>query len=265
MVDFRGASAGAVSALTDQLKAAGSVEGLAGELYSVAGLLRNEPALRRFLADPTVATEAKTGLVGQVFGGKVSAPAADLLKSVAEQRWTSAGDVPNAVERLSEVATVLGVGDHRALVDDLFGIGRTINGNPELRDALSDPTRTTEDRAGLLKNVLGTAVSPAALSLAQQSLGGSYGSVPKALESYRRLAADVNGEGVATVTVAAPLTEEQSTRLAAALGKLYKRAIHTNTVIDPALLGGVKVEIGDDVIDGTIASRLDEAGRLLAG
>lgn len=264
MVDFRGASAGAVAALTDQLKANGASEGLAGELFSVAGLLRSDPALRRFLADSTVAAEAKTGLVAQVFGGKVSSATAEVLKGIAQQRWTSAGDVPNAAERLSEIASVLRAGDHRALCDELFVIGRAVSGDAALRDALSDPTRSNADKAGLLSKVF-AAASPAAQELAQQSLSGSYGTVSKALEAYRRLAAEVNGEGIATVTVAAPLTTEQADRLTAALSSLYQRPIHTNTVVDPALLGGVKVEIGDDVIDGTIATRLENAGRLLAG
>lgn len=264
MVDFRGASAGAVAALTDQLKANGASEDLAGELYSVAGLLRSDPALRRFLADPTVGIEAKTGLVAQVFDGKVSAGTAAVLKGIAEKRWTGSGDIANAAERLSEIAVVLSAGDHRALCDELFAIGRAVDGNPELRDALSDPHRSTVDKATLLTNAFASA-SPAALALAKQSLGGSYGTVSKALDAYRRLAADVNGEGIATVTVAAPLSTEQSDRLTAALSKLYTRPIHTNTVVDAALLGGVKVEIGDDVIDGTIATRLENAGRLLAG
>lgn len=264
MVDFRGASAGAVAALTDQLKANGASEGLAGELYSVAGLLRSDPALRRFLADSTVATDAKTGLVAQVFGGKVSPAAAAVLKGIAEQRWTGARDVANGTERLSEIASVLGAGDHRALCDELFVIGRTVSGNAELRDALSDPTRSAADKASLISTVFASA-SPAARELAKQSLSGSYGTVSKALEAYRRLAAEVNGEGIATVTVAASLSTEQTERLTAALSTLYKRPIHTNTVVDSALLGGVKVEIGDDVIDGTIATRLENAGRLLAG
>ncbi|BBH16346.1 ATP synthase subunit delta [Nocardioides baekrokdamisoli] len=264
MVDFRGASAGAVAALTDQLKANGASEGLAGELYSVAGLLRNDPALRRFLADATVAGEAKTGLVAQVFGGKVSPATADLLKGIAEQRWTGAGDVAKAAERLSEIASVLGAGDHRALCDELFVIGRTVNGDAELRNALSEPNRSTADKAGLLSTVFASA-SPAAQELAKQSLSGSYGTVSKALEAYRRLAAEVNGEGIATVTVAAQLTTEHAARLETALAAIYKRPIHINTVVDSALLGGVKVEIGDDVIDGTIATRLENAGRLLAG
>lgn len=264
MVDFRGASAGAVSALTDQLKSNGASEELAAELYSVSSLLRNDPALRRFLADSTIASEPKVGLVSQVFDGKVSAGTAALLKGIAEQRWTGAGDVAKAAERLSEIAWVLAAGDHRALADELFTVAQTVSGNAELRDALSDPNRSRDDKAALFANVFGSA-SAAAQALAKQSLGGSYGTVSKALDSYRRLAAEVNGEGIATVTVAEPLTAEHSARLSAVLEKIYKRPIHTNTVIDAALLGGVKVEIGDDVIDGTIATRLENAGRLLAG
>ena len=264
MVDFRGASAGAVAALTDQLKVVGASERMASELHSVAGILWNDPALRRFLADPTVAPGAKTGLVAQVFNGKVGDGTAAILKGIAEQRWTGAGDVANAAERLSEIASVLSAGDHRALCDELFAIGRTVSGNTELRDALSDPNRSTDDKVSLIGSVFASA-SPSALELAKQSLGGSYGTVSKALEAYRRLAAEVNGEGIATVTVAAPLTAEHAARLEAALAAIYKRPIHTNTVVDPALLGGVKVEVGDDVIDGTIATRLENAGRLLAG
>lgn len=264
MVDFRGASASAVAALTDQLKATGASEGLAGELFSVAGLLRSDPALRRFLADSTVASDAKSGFVAQAFGSKVSPATAAVLKGIAEQRWTGARDVANAAERLAEIAVVLSAGDHRALCDELFAIGRTVSSDPELRDALSDPHRSDADKVNLISSVFASA-SPAAREFATQSLSGSYGTVSKAIESYRRLAAEINGEGVATVTVAAPLTDEQATRLTAALSARYTRPIHTNTVVDPALLGGVKVEIGDDVIDGTIATRLENAGRLLAG
>ena len=77
--------------------------------------------------------------------------------------------------------------------------------------------------------------------------------------------AAVAGEGTAVVRVAAPLSEADTTRLAAALAKKYGREVHLNIVVDPAIVGGIKVSIGDDVIDGTISSRLDGAQRALAG
>lgn len=264
-MDFRGASAEAVDTLTGELTG-GSVTASTGEsLFALAQVLREDAALRRFAADPTLAPEAKQGLVRELFADKVDATAASVLVSAAGMRWTSPKDLANAFERLSEVATIVSAGDHRALVDDLFEIGRTVETTPSLRDALADRRRSVEDRARLLADIFGSSVSPAALTLAQHALSESYGPVGAALASYRALAAQLNGEEVATVTVARPLAEDQATRLAAALTRLYGHPVYLTTVIDPAVIGGVRVEIGDDVIDGTIATRLEDAGRRLAG
>lgn len=57
------------------------------------------------------------------------------------------------------------------------------------------------------------------------------------------------------------LTDSESDSLAAALGRMYGRDVHLNVVLDPGVLGGIRVELGDDVIDGTVAGRLDDARR----
>ena len=83
--------------------------------------------------------------------------------------------------------------------------------------------------------------------------------------SYREVAAQTHGQAVATVRVARPMSNADQRRLAETLGEQYATTVHLNVVLDPDLLGGVRVEIGDDVIDGTIAGRLDDARRRLAG
>ena len=268
-MDFRGASADAVVSLTDELKATvtgSSAAAAADALFAVSGSFRTEAALRRFATDSAIPAEAKTGLVEQVFGRAVDAATLRLLSSAVSQRWTHGGDLPNAIERLSEIAAVLSAGDQATQVgNELFTLGRAVSDNPQLRDALSDPGRSTQDKAALLDRLLEGKALPATVTLAKQSLAGSYGTVEAALDAYRTLAAEVQGEGVATVTVAAPLTDDQAARLTAALGRIYGRKIHANVVTDPAVLGGVKVEIGDDVIDGSIANRLDLATRQMAG
>ena len=75
----------------------------------------------------------------------------------------------------------------------------------------------------------------------------------------------MHGERVANVTVAKPLTDAELERLTGALSRQYGRPVHANVVVDPAVIGGIKVEIGDDVIDGAVASRLDNARRRLVG
>lgn len=270
-MDLRGASAESVAALTDQLRTAvsGSVEAAAtaaDSLFSVARTLRTEPALRRFATDGSIPAEAKQGLVGEVFGGKLDQHALDVVRDAVGRRWTHSGDLADGIERLGEIAAVLAAGDQGGrLSDELFAVGQAVTSSPELRDALSAPGRSGADKATLLEQLLGGKVLPATLTLAQQALAGTYGTVTAALASYRRLSADVHGQSVATVRVARPLPDDQAKRLTAALGAHYGRPVHANVVVDPEVIGGIRVEIGDDVIDGTIASRLDEAGRKLAG
>jgi F-type H+-transporting ATPase subunit delta len=134
-----------------------------------------------------------------------------------------------------------------------------------LRGALSDPSRSRADKAGLLASLLQGKALPATILLAQQSLSGSYRTPAAALEAYEKVAADVHGERVATVRIARPLTEAETQRLADGLARQYGRQVHLNVVVDPDVVGGIRVEIGDDVIDGTVSSRLADAQRLLAG
>jgi F-type H+-transporting ATPase subunit delta len=86
-----------------------------------------------------------------------------------------------------------------------------------------------------------------------------------ALAAYREVAATTQGEVVATVHVARPMSDADRERLAEVLGRQYHVTVHLNVVVDPDVVGGVRVEIGDEVIDGTIASRLDDARRRLVG
>jgi F-type H+-transporting ATPase subunit delta len=86
-----------------------------------------------------------------------------------------------------------------------------------------------------------------------------------AIDTLCELAARQRERVVAEVRVATPLTEEQSRRLAAALSSLKGRTVRLNVAVDPAMLGGVMVTIGDEVIDGTVASRLEQARRAVLG
>ncbi|MFT4262966.1 MAG: F0F1 ATP synthase subunit delta [Nocardioides sp.] len=269
-MDFRGASADAVAALTNELS--GDVSGDAALSEAAAGLfaasrtLRAEPALRRFATDASIEAAAKQGLVRDLFGGKLPEGALSVLTSAVGRRWTHGGDLPDALEHLGEVALARSTGTGAdTLVDELFSVERAVQESPELRDALSDPTRSVADKEALVESLLAGKALPATVAFAKQALGGTYRTVTVALAAYQKVAAGVRDEGVATVRVAAPLTPEQETRLAAALARQYGREIHLNTLVDPAVVGGIKVEIGDDVIDGSIASRLDDAQRTLAG
>ena len=82
--------------------------------------------------------------------------------------------------------------------------GQLVKDAPELRDALSDPARSNEDKRALVQGLLEGKALPATIQLAQQSISGSHRTVGVALKSYQQIAAEVYGEGVATVRVAKP-------------------------------------------------------------
>ena len=269
---MRGASADSLATLTDALEAA--VDGgadaprVADDLFGVSEILRREPALRRVLTDLSVTAQGKGDLVRQVFGDKLDRATLDLVATAAGRRWAATRDLGDALELLGVIAVVRGAeqaGQADALEDQLFSFERLVSQNPELRDALSDPARSVEDKRALVRGLLESRFTPAAVRLAEQSVAGTHRTVAVAMEEYQKVAAAHRNRLVATVRVARELGEVDQQRLAGVLAGQYGRPVHLNVVVDPEVLGGMRVEIGDDVIDGTVANRLDEARRRLAG
>lgn len=269
---MRGASADSLAALTDDLGRAvqGGAEGGATgqDLFAVAALLHGEPSLRRVLTDLSKGSEAKAGLARSLLSGKIGSAALELVATAAGHRWAATRDLADALEYLGVVAVVRGADvaqEADRLENELFGVARMLVENPGLRDALADPARSVADKQGLLHGLLEGKVAPATLQLVDQGLASSHRSLQVALEEYQKVAATQRNRLVATVHVAKALGGNDADRLVAALTAQYGRPVHLNQVVDPAVLGGIRVEIGDDVIDGTIVSRLDDARRRLAG
>lgn len=269
---MRGASAESQEALVDGLTAAiengGDGYRIADDLFGVSQLLAEQPSLRRVLTDLSRDAQAKAALVRQVLGGKVDDASLELVASGAGRRWAATRDLGDALEHIGVVAVVKAAdrnGEADRLEDELFAFGQLVTGNPELRDALSDPARSAADKQDLLRQLLEGKVSAATMRLAQQSTSGSHRTVTVAVEQYQRIAATERSRMAALVRVARPLGEGEERRLAEALTRQYRRPVHLNVLVDDSVVGGIRVEVGDDVIDGTVASRLDEARRRLAG
>jgi F-type H+-transporting ATPase subunit delta len=265
---LRGASAEARTELASKVTTSGTLEDaatLGDQLLGVAGVLRSEPALRRVFTDASVDGEAKAGLAGNVFGGKVGDRALNLVKEAVQQRWTSSRDLETVVEELGIQALVRSAGAQGPRVsDELFAVGQLIDANSDLRGTLSDPARSPDDKATLLGAILGDKVLPATQRLVAQAARGGE-SFGRSLESIQRVAADVQGELLAVVHTARPLGTAEITRLTQSLGRAYDATVHLHVLEDPDLIGGLRVEIGDDVIDGSVSAKLDSARRRIAG
>ncbi|MET3960734.1 F-type H+-transporting ATPase subunit delta [Marmoricola sp. OAE513] len=265
---LRGASAEAQAGLREKLDAAAGADlsALGEDLIGAASVLRAEPGLRRLVTDQAVDASAKGGLVRQVFDGKISAGGLDLVVDAVGRRWTTTRDLADTLETLGVVAVVKSAGaDSARLADELFAVTQLVNAESELRGALSDPTRSVGDKAALLGSLLEGKTLAATQRLAVLALNGSHRTVVVALDEYQKIAAAVKDESVAKVRVARDLTASDRDRLQKALTAQYGRPVHLNVSVEPDLVGGMRVEIGDDVIDGSVSSRLDDARRRLAG
>ena len=271
---MRGASRASLSAAKERL-----AEALAGgdaaqatqvgeELFAVASLLDGEPGLRRSLSDPSRDRAARTGLAEALLAGKISDPSLELVKLLAGVRWSEPGDLADAAEELAVLAVAEAAdceGKLDDLEDELFRFGRIVQGSPDLRSALSNQFVPAEGRRSVVTELVAGKVIEPALRLITQAAAHPRGrSLDAALEAYANLAAELRERLVAEVHVAVPLTDDQRGRLAAALVAAYGHDVHLNVVLDPEVLGGMSVRIGDELINGSVASRLAELRRDLA-
>ncbi|MEU1309605.1 F0F1 ATP synthase subunit delta [Streptomyces cinnamoneus] len=242
---------------------------LAGELAAVTALLDREVSLRRVLTDPAQSGEAKAELARRLLGDQVGGECADLIAGMVRSRWSSSRDLVDATEELAASADLVAAeraGDLDDVEDELFRFGRIVTSNPELRAALTDKVADRSAKAGLLRELLGGRANPVTERLVARLVTAPRGrSLEGGLNALSKLAADRRDRMVAEVVSAVPLNEQQKQRLGDALAKLYGRRVHLNLDVDPEVLGGIQVRIGDEVINGTIADRLAEASRLMAG
>jgi len=265
---MRGASHESLARAEEALAGVTVTEELGAELFSVARLLDGTGALRRALTDPARPQDARVALVGQLFGGKISTQAQEILTAAVAGRWVSSRDLGDALDQLSVEAEVANADDRRKLddvEDELFRLERIVAAERGLSDKLSDRNIPVAARQELLAGLLQGKADAATVRLAERAVDGRGRSFAAAMRSYQVAAAARRNASIATVRVATDLSEADRTRLADALGRQYGRDIQLNVIVDPNVVGGVRVDIGDEVIDGTIAARLDEAQRRIAG
>ena len=165
---------------------------------------------------------------------------------------------------LFEIARAEGTLDE--VEDELFRFARLLEREPALRAALTDPGLPDDRKSALLRDLLGERARPQTLRLVEIAVTRSRGrSVETALDELADLAAQRRSRFVAQVRVARPLEAQQEARLAAGLERLYGRRVQLQVDVDPAVLGGISVRVGDEVLDGTVQRNLEAVRRSLAG
>lgn len=242
---------------------------LADQLAAVTALLDRQVGVRRALADPSAEPDRREGLVQRLFGDKLDVRAIELLRPLVRDRWSSSADLVDAVEVLSRRAA-LGVAERSGTLDgvedELFRFGRILAAEPRLRQALEERSADIERRIELLDRLVGERVDPTTRRLLDQAVSAPRGrSLERSVGELVELAAARRERYVAYVTAPGPLTEAQETRLTASLARIYGRSVSLRLEVDPELLGGLVVRVNDEVIDGSVLSRLSGLRHRLAG
>ena len=249
---------------------------LAKELFGILGMVDSSAGLRRALTDPSRNGDEKSALVRQLVGGKVSGDAADIAGGLASSRRANARDIGDALETLA-ATVVISVAENKSAVsasgitgleeleNELFSFNQAVASSHEVQRALSEPQASAAAKATLAERLV-PGVSEEAKVLITQAVTQPRGIKPTRLVGrFAELAAKRQQRWIATVSVTRPLTQTQLVRLQAGLNALYGRELKVNANVDPALIGGIRVQVGDEVLDASVITRLGELQRQLAG
>lgn len=273
--DLRSASRDAQAAVVARFDAlsgslsTGDLATLADELVAVDSLLQREPIMARHLAEATGEVEAKKQLLQRVLGGQVGTTTLDLLNTAVSVRWSKTGDFAGALQhvaRLSLLAKAEREGQADEVAEQLFRFGRILDAEPQLTTLLGDYSKPSSDRVALLRGVLDRAsgtneTAGALLAHTVELLHGER--ADEAVHELAELAVGRRGELVAQVSAAADLSDSQRRRLTEILTRIYHNPVSVQVAVNPELLGGLSVAVGDEVIDGTLSSRLAAAATKL--
>ena len=265
-----GVSTESLSKVEEVLEAHASLQPLklAGELFALVAVLDHNGTLRRAVTDSSRDAAARQGIVNSVFDGKISSQAMAVLTNAVAQRWSEDSDLADALERAAVLAVIAsaqsrgGVDALDEVLNELLTFVRTVDSNAQAQEALSDHQASKEAKKKLAVALGGPATTAEGVLLLER-----VGSNPRGLHAAR--AADEFAEiivkrqnrYIARVTSAINLSQAQLERLGRALNAVYGRELKLDVSVDPAVLGGLRVQVGDEVIDGTVETRMSDLSR----
>lgn len=274
MIDLGGNSRQSFAAmrgvLDEKLNGASSADctAISTELFTVLFALNSAVGLRRACTDPSRDSAAKATLINDLFGKSVSQVVLDILIEAVALRWSSSIDIASAFEQLaieSEATAANQDGSIDRVQNELFAFAGILSENQDLRRALGALTGSTEGKAELIRTLVGEKVAPSTLRLLTYMVNDLAGRViDHVLEIYVQAVAARRNRLIVLVRSRSALSQAQAEKLSALMIEQVGQPVHLNFEIDPSVIGGVSVRFADELVDGTISTRLLEAGRALA-
>jgi F-type H+-transporting ATPase subunit delta len=233
------------------------------ELEQFARLLVTQVRLRKALADPGLPPEPKRALLTQLAGGQLEEASAELLATVASVQRVRPREFPGLLAALAAMAAFTAAdkaGELDRLESDLFAVARLVEREPRVRSALTNPGLPVANKQALVADLLGDQVSGRAAALADLLVELNEGhDLDTLAKEWAQAAAARRNRVVAEVRSAVELDEQQRARLAEVLTRITGKPVVLQTTVDEAILGSVVVRIGDELFDGSIRGRLEQA------
>ena len=246
----------------------------ADDLFVLSDLVQGSSRIALALTDPARSLEDRVRLL-QALAENLSEVALTTVEG-ALSAAPSAQELPTVIETLGEYAVQRGAqteGKAIEIADEIFSLERFVRSNQQVRSALSDRNREPKYRVRLLKELFGSSLSRPATTLALRAVSAvnrdskleDSVSLTGNLRHMRRDLAAAGDTLVATVQVATPLADAQAERLRDILSRRYQKNIHLQVSVEPSVLGGMKVRVGSQIFDGSLATIIQETKQKLAG
>lgn len=235
----------------------------AQELFSAEHVIGRSASLRAAFSNSSADQDATQRLIQRLFGG-LSGPGLSLVTSVVTHTWSSHDDIVSALEELALRAVVISGGDED-IVNELFAFAAAVDSNAEFELALRGHLVDPASKVKLVEKILRGKASSESILILSNLVNFTRGrSLRVAIHDSANIVAAQSGCTIATVISSASLSEEQADRIRDELTQKYG-AVTLNRVVDPDVLGGLRIEIGYNVIDGSVYSRLQELRLQLVG
>ena len=246
-------------------RAEGLTLDVASSLFDAVDVVIATPALRQVLVDPGTPEAEKRALVDRLFGGKIDDLARGLLASAAGARWSNDDEFALGLQELAVRAVARSTGGYEQIGGELQSFLKVVQANHELELTLGSKLGDSSRKRELVERLFASRLSPATMTILRHLLTAPAGRRTRRVVTWAaELVADQAGRQVATVTVAKPLAAVQFERLRQGLGRRFGRDVQVAQVVDPAVIGGLRVQFGDEVIDDTVASKLGHLRRQFA-
>jgi len=238
---------------------------LAQQLFAAGLGLAGSGSLAHALTDSSAEPKAIQNLAKAAFA-TLSPDARSVIGELVELRWSHPNDVGAALEELAIRSCAEGADKSTDLVGELLDISEIVHSTAELELGLGSKRATPSSRAALISAVFGGKISPEAEAIVRHLVADPRGRrIGAMLQRGAEIVADQHGEGLAIVRVAKPLSVSQRDSISAMLLERFDRAHYIAQQIDDSVMGGARIRVGDNVIDGSISTRLHDLRNALVG